>query len=305
MKSNNAHGTSDGSDCVYEYRIVPITMETREFRGCFPRCFHHHAEIILVDDGVLHAECIGQTAEAGAGELLMFFPDLLHSLRSDYTRFRCLMFLPDICYGYSELFRSKAPVNILMRDIPRGGVIDNCFDSIGGCLAREDRYAAGEAAGYIGVLMGEIAKRTAFTEVQKADNKVIYGVVSYCNQHFRDDITMQDVADALFISRAYVSYIFNRKLMCRFHDYMNYLRCCEAEYLLKNSAMPVTEVMYSSGYRNQSTFNRLFCSRNTVTPTQYRRRFQENGKNAAYAAGTSSVCFFPPLMIENTEFKKI
>ncbi len=90
-------------------------------------------------------------------------------------------------------------------------------------------------------------------------------------RHFKENLTLSKVADALYVSKYTLSGIFSRILGTSFNDYLNGLRINLAVQLLENSDSTVTDIAYEAGFGNVRTFNRAFMKLIGVTPTEYRR----------------------------------
>lgn len=69
---------------------------------------------------------------------------------------------------------------------------------------------------------------------------------------------------------------------------MNEYRIAEAQQLLKDSAMPVTSVMFESGFQIKSNFNREFLRVTGMSPSEYRRaNMPARGVTSAAQVGPS------------------
>ena len=56
-----------------------------------------------------------------------------------------------------------------------------------------------------------------------------------------------------------------------FVDFISSQRVFNACQALTGSSKPITEIAYECGFRNQSTFNRVFREQTGVTPREFRR----------------------------------
>ena len=102
------------SNCIYEYRIPQLVSEKKIFRNGFPTSFHRHAEFIYVQDGTLRVETDRTSANGSTGDLFVIFPNVLHTLKTDYSILQCITFLPEISYGFTELLEQSQPEQILI-----------------------------------------------------------------------------------------------------------------------------------------------------------------------------------------------
>ena len=96
-------------------------------------------------------------------------------------------------------------------------------------------------------------------------------VLSYCAQHYRESLTVDTVAAALYVSRSYISHAFRRRVGMDFRDYINALRLTEAATRLAETTDAVTEIALQVGFSSLRTFDRAFLARYGVTPREYRR----------------------------------
>ena len=93
---------------------------------------------------------------------------------------------------------------------------------------------------------------------------------------------LRKIADELYISTGYVSKIFATKLKYGLREYINELRISKAKNLLSKTDLKIIDVMLECGFRNQSSFNRVFSEICGVSPSEYRRRKkQEAGTSPA------------------------
>lgn len=93
--------------------------------------------------------------------------------------------------------------------------------------------------------------------------------ISHMNAHFDKDITVQDIADVVGVSRYHLSRIFKENTGITLMEYLNELRFNKAEALLKDTSMSINEVAKTIGFNNISYFNRKFKQKFGTTPSQF------------------------------------
>ncbi|MDK2811668.1 MAG: two-component system, response regulator YesN, partial [Petroclostridium sp.] len=104
------------------------------------------------------------------------------------------------------------------------------------------------------------------TKSQKNAEKIL----EYVNENLSRDISINDIADWIGFSTAYVSKIFKENIGKNYIDYLNGSRIEKAKQLLKNTQLPVKEVGFRVGFNNIQTFMRTFKKYEGITPGQYR-----------------------------------
>lgn len=110
-------------------------------------------------------------------------------------------------------------------------------------------------------------------QVQKTK---IYGLdklnnaFKFIELNYMSDIRLEDVAKAAGFSKSYFSRTFKEIMEKDFHDYLNEYRIKQSEYYLINTAMNVTDIAFTVGFRSIVTFNRYFKDVKGCTPSMYK-----------------------------------
>lgn len=107
---------------------------------------------------------------------------------------------------------------------------------------------------------------------QKKDQqlrRMVEKTIDLLNEQYCTDISLESCADALKISPFVLSKAFKQVTGVNFIDYLTGIRLERAKRLLRETDMKISEVANRVGYQH-SYFNRLFKSREGMTPGQYR-----------------------------------
>jgi len=83
------------------------------------------------------------------------------------------------------------------------------------------------------------------------------------------------VAEEMCLSPKYLSRLFNEYNEMTFRDYKISVKIQKACELLERSSYPVTDISYQLGYQNPESFMRLFKRETKMTPSEYRRKKQQ------------------------------
>jgi two-component system response regulator YesN len=100
---------------------------------------------------------------------------------------------------------------------------------------------------------------------------VIRQAVRYIKEHFREELTLDDVAQAVHFSPYYVSRLFKEELGMNFIEYLTRIRIDEAKRMLLETNQTVSEIAVYVGYQDPSYFTKVFKKMEGRTPTQFRR----------------------------------
>ena len=108
------------------------------------------------------------------------------------------------------------------------------------------------------------------TRRQKQSNDVLREIIAYVNSHYKDSLTLDDMARQTGFSREYFCRFFKQHMGITFLLYVNEVRVSHAGRLLSDTDLSISEVMQESGFTNQTLFNRLFKEIYGMTPRQAR-----------------------------------
>lgn len=115
---------------------------------------------------------------------------------------------------------------------------------------------------------------SAFAHTSVAtDSRRVQKVKNYIDQHFRDEIRLQSLADLANMTPTAFSRFFKLRTGRSISEYIIDVRLGHAARLLVDSTMTVVEICYHCGFNNISNFNRIFKKRRGCTPTEFRANY--------------------------------
>ncbi len=91
----------------------------------------------------------------------------------------------------------------------------------------------------------------------------------YIRQHYQD-ASLQDLADSLHQSVPALSRLISRRTGHTFQELLQEERLTRAARLLRDTRLPVTEILTAVGYENSSYFYRIFEKKYGLSPRKYR-----------------------------------
>lgn len=108
------------------------------------------------------------------------------------------------------------------------------------------------------------------TEPKPINEQRIKDVLSFIHDNYSNKITLQDIADAVFISKGECCRFFKKSLKMSPYDYLINYRINESMKLLKNSTMSILDISESVGFNNVSHYIQIFKKKTGQTPHEYR-----------------------------------
>ena len=94
--------------------------------------------------------------------------------------------------------------------------------------------------------------------------------IGYLHSESHRDISLEEVAARVGLSKFYFSREFRRVTGYTFLSYVNLIRCEKAKQMLAESNLTIGEIGRACGFDNQSYFSRTFLKRTGMLPSAYR-----------------------------------
>ncbi|MCR5717187.1 MAG: response regulator [Lachnospiraceae bacterium] len=102
-------------------------------------------------------------------------------------------------------------------------------------------------------------------------HKSVQMMIDYTETHFREEISMPEIAEYCSINPNYASQIFKQETGQSFISYLNDLRIVYACFLLEHSEDTVLDIATQSGYNDYFYFAKVFKKIKGETPSNYRK----------------------------------
>lgn len=105
----------------------------------------------------------------------------------------------------------------------------------------------------------------------RATDEALQIAVDYINEHFKNNITLDDMAELLHLNPSYFSKKFKSANGLGFKEYLNNVRINHSEKLLLETGMSITEIAFECGYDNSNYYGDAFKKVNGVSPSTFRK----------------------------------
>lgn len=103
-------------------------------------------------------------------------------------------------------------------------------------------------------------------------NSQIQSALDYIYEHCTEDIFLEDVAKAVFLSPGYLCRIMKPETGYSFKEYLHKLRIEKAQKLIRNSDLKYYEIAEKVGYKNYKYFSSYFSKITGCSAKEYRMR---------------------------------
>lgn len=107
---------------------------------------------------------------------------------------------------------------------------------------------------------------------QNAQYDALDQVKKYIEEHFTEDLSLEQLAQLVNLSPFYLSKCFKEEFGISYVDYMTQCRIHRAKEYIRQGGLSFKEIAYSVGYHDPNYFSRVFKKVCGLSPSQYRGR---------------------------------
>lgn len=139
-------------------------------------------------------------------------------------------------------------------------------------LARgPEPYHEAMMVGLLYVFLSKLMHEAQTQQPRPANSSTQYvlNAIKYIQFHFSQDISIDDIADSVGVSRSHLYRVFMSNVGQSPIDYLTDYRINEACQLLRTSQLSISEIAVSVGFFDQFYFSRVFKKRKGIPPSRY------------------------------------
>ncbi len=253
----------------------------------YPPHWHTPFELIMPTEGTYRVLCGGIDRTLQEGDIILICPGVVHELFAPPKGVRIIFqpSLSQIDLKELDIIVSIITPAILITPDEHPQIHDRIRRLM---LEIRDEYLSSspyaesfiyskflEILVYVGRYYAEIARNNfeAKNSKQKEYMEKFLFICNYINEHFAENLTLEDVASLAGFSKYHFTRLFRQYADTSFYKYLNQKRIAHAKNLLINQNLSVIEVALQSGFSNPSSFLRMFKLSTGCTPTEFRKMY--------------------------------
>ncbi len=119
-----------------------------------------------------------------------------------------------------------------------------------------------------GVMHHFIQHAFDFAQIKHSD--VVYKAMEYIRQNYDRKLSLEDIAQHVYLSRSYLSSLFREEAGQTLFSYINQVRVEKSKLYLMDPSVGLVEVAALCGFQDQSYFTKVFKKITGLSPKRYR-----------------------------------
>lgn len=252
----------------YEVKDSNIFINSFE-NFSFPAHFHQGLEILILEKGNIKITVNGQTSIAEKGEIAVIYPHYVHSyelIDNGKNKGYVLLLKDALLYEYNQWLANCRPNPFVYSLDSLHPDILHAAQTI---TQKQETSFTKEV--YAKVLLCRLLPVLHLDAAPCVCDDMLYRVLNYISAHFTEPMTLQSMADAVYMDKYRLSRLFSSRLHTSFPDYVNRLRVEYAAAKLLSTTDSVTNVAMEAGFDNIRTFHRAFGKVFQMSPKEYQK----------------------------------
>lgn len=256
--------------------IMDFEFDTSEVQNTH---FHQNLEIVYVLEGSVEVQIEPETYNLKKGDFLLINANKRHSWRATEEKILLASFqinftmLAEYMGTNQVLFwcNTTADKNESYEQLKR--VLDQMLNRFydkekEGAIYLNSIYyeAIYLLVAYFMIKADDVRMKENFTP----DNSRIFEIQNYVQANYQKQLSLNDLAQKLYLSNAYLSKYIKKHFGLSFLEYVNNIRLFHAVDELVYSEKKITRIALDNGFPTTAAFNKAFKEIYNMTPSAYR-----------------------------------
>ena len=220
-----------------------------------PSHFHKKIEILYVQEGEKKLITNNKMKILKAGDMFIADSYVIHSyLDSRNSKQICVVFPNIYLKNFFSLYGNKVFKSNIITDHEFTKKILPLIENLKK-ISEEDQLLY---QGNIDMLLGYVVSKVGVGEREfNYDLGLIGDIITYINDNYKEEITLDKLADHFGYSKYYFSRLFNSCMGTSITDYISIIRVNKVLEMLKTTNTTIVDAIYSCGFSSVPTFYRV------------------------------------------------
>jgi len=193
---------------------------------------------------------------------ILILPNQIHEYTAETnSHMRCAVFSSDLIYLAAMELDQKTLANPIIDFSSHWHLLND--------LGETDTSNVLRHCGLLNLIFEHILNVSQLIPRPSADHILLHDVIRYVSQHYKDDITLKELALKLGYHEKYLSTALHTITKMNFRTFLAQYRIAEAQQRIAIENKSISSVAADCGFNSINTFNRLFKQITHMTPKAY------------------------------------
>lgn len=240
--------------------------------------FHEELELIFLLEGSIEVKTVSDTWKMKDNDILVINSGIRHSICMDREEsILCRFLIPHglignvvencffliWCNSVADWQASFQDIRTILKDI-----VKYCVE-----MPKQDLHYKGKFYELLHCLVKNYlitSEDVRYRERISKNDERTQQILSYIQENYNKDITLNELADQLYLTNAYLSRFFKKTFGVNFGEYLNSIKLHYAVEDLLYSSKSITRIAMDHGFSNMATFHKYFRKMYHMAPTAYK-----------------------------------
>ncbi len=229
---------------------------------------HLYYHMLYIESGICNMIAGGQCYTLRQGQCILIPPNTEHSYSNEAS---ATMYYQEIKFTTNKDVPLRVSDSVL---------VSSLFQQVVREYPLLGRLADKPVAAYMSALLYALTEQDRLDEAgsfqyvdASAFGELARSVILYLEEHYQDDLRLDDIAEAVGHNKSYLCVAFKKDTGFTILDCLNTIRIRRAAELIVYSDHSFAQVADMCGFASASHFNRVFLKHVGITPGQCRRAY--------------------------------
>ena len=234
---------------------------------------HNHTELFFIVSGKGQFLIQDQFFPVGINNLVIINPNVLHT--EDSLNAQPLEYIVLGIDGIELANDENSNGQFSILDHMESVEISGCLRNILREMEQKNTGYEDVCQAYMEILIIRLMRSTTLSVPSEpqisSGNRQCAAVRRYIDLHFKEPLTLEQLAEESHMNKNYLSHAFKREYGTSPINYMISRRIEESKYLLAETDLSMTQIAQLLGFSSLSYFSQVFRRTQSVSPLEYRQ----------------------------------
>ena len=224
---------------------------------------HEYSELLYCQEGECEVIVNGRSLRLSEGHFIWLFPNYIHQYNKSDAKLICAVFSKDHIPAFFDAV-GKQRVKV-------APIAAEELTAIFMMLPHLIEKSSVMISGYLNLIAAKVLECAEWESSGTVDGVLYQKVVSYLSAHFQEELSLKSIAQHFGYNEKYLSHALHSLTGIHFSKLLSLYRIENAQKMLREQRLNISEIAAESGFAALNSFNRIFKEATGMTPSQYRK----------------------------------